>query len=173
MDLLQTILRSCQSENYYNNFKNSGIDSYTLKLLTEEDLEDIGIENVVNRKKILKHFSNLQIPTEKKINLIVDQQYTQLVLTQMSEQLHRHLAILTYALKRQDVYLCKITLTPSMHCLSKMLQDIEKKLETFEHAVLTKKKRRNNKVLIIMPTIFIGSLAAVVCYKHIFSVSRS
>lgn len=64
MDLLSSILRSCNTEKYIDNFKTHQVDSFTLKLLNDEDLDIIGVDNEEDRKKLLKHIENLQIPAE-------------------------------------------------------------------------------------------------------------
>lgn len=64
MDLLQSILRTCRAEEYIENFKNNGIDAFTLRILSDEDLKIIGVKEVDIRELILGHVSNLQIPSE-------------------------------------------------------------------------------------------------------------
>lgn len=64
MDLLSTVLRSCNAEQYIENFKTHQVDSFTLKLLNHEDLKIIGINDEEHRNNILKHIDNLQIPCE-------------------------------------------------------------------------------------------------------------
>lgn len=64
MDLLGTILRSCNAEEYIDNFKNNQIDTFTLKLLREEDLKILGIDQEEKRKNILKCIKDLQTPAE-------------------------------------------------------------------------------------------------------------
>lgn len=64
MDLLEAILRSSGFEEYNNVFKKSGIDSFTLKILNNQDLKLIGIGDEERRKQLLKVINNLQIPSE-------------------------------------------------------------------------------------------------------------
>lgn len=64
MDLLSTILRSCNAEIYIQNFKIHQVDSFTLKLLNHEDLEIIGVNDEEHRNNILKQIEKLQIPAE-------------------------------------------------------------------------------------------------------------
>ncbi|KAG5880121.1 hypothetical protein JTB14_027058 [Gonioctena quinquepunctata] len=163
MDLLQTILRSCECEEFYNNFKNNGIDSFTLKILDDEDLQIIGIQDVEKREKVLRHINNLQIPSEKKINTLVDKQYTKLVLIQMSEQLHRHLAVLTYALKRPDTDICDVKLSPALKCLQGVIGSLEKEIDSFECKVLKKNKRSRTSFIVIFPGFTLATLALYFC----------
>lgn len=64
MDLLSSILRAYNAEKYIDNFKTHQVDSFTLTLLTEKDLQLIGIPDKVHRETILKQIENLQIPSE-------------------------------------------------------------------------------------------------------------
>lgn len=64
MDLLSTVLRSCNAEKFIEDFKIHQVDAFTLKLLNHEDLEIIGVQKEEHRNDILKYIENLQIPAE-------------------------------------------------------------------------------------------------------------
>lgn len=64
MDLLDSILRSAKAEQYIDSFKENGIDTYTLSLLTEKDLKLLKIEDHDIRQNILNRIKSLQIQKE-------------------------------------------------------------------------------------------------------------
>ncbi|KAJ8926217.1 hypothetical protein NQ314_021426 [Rhamnusium bicolor] len=165
MDLLQSILRSCDAENYYDNFRNNGIDSFTLKILNNDDLQIVGVQDEDVRARILKHISNLQIPTEKKIDTIVSRQYALLILNQMSVQLHKHFANLSYALKREDTDICNVKVTPAIDCLHDCLTSLERQLEQFDEKIIKKEKKRSIRSHAIFPTIVVTALVLFLCKK--------
>lgn len=63
-DIIDTILRAAGGENYVKNFKEYRIDLSCLKLLSDEDLKIIGVDDVQTRNNILRNCSNLQIRLE-------------------------------------------------------------------------------------------------------------
>lgn len=65
----------------------------------------------------------------------MDSKYIILVLNQISIQLHKHYALLTYGLKREDVDLCNVKVTPLAVYLQKCLLSMEKELNTCEQKV--------------------------------------
>lgn len=65
----------------------------------------------------------------------MDNQYVILVLNQISLQLHKHYALLTYNLKRQDVDLCSVMVAPTATCLQNCLLSLDQELDKFEHKV--------------------------------------
>ncbi|ERL94324.1 hypothetical protein D910_11605 [Dendroctonus ponderosae] len=154
MDLLETVLRSCQAEQYINNFKDHRIDTYILKLLVEEDLELIGIDDEETRVRVLQHFANLQIPTEKKRDITVNHQFLGLVLTQIKVQLMKHFANLTFALRKTDVDLCYIKINPAIVCLENCISSFEHQVEDLERNILKPKSSRNsNRALLLCGTL--------------------
>lgn len=64
MDLLESVLRSVKAERFTEKFKENGIDTPTLSLLNEEDLQILGIEDSHTRQEILKRIATLHIPKE-------------------------------------------------------------------------------------------------------------
>lgn len=64
MDLLDSILRKAKAESLTEKFKENGIEASTLSLLTDKDLQLLGIEKPEKRQDILKCIANLQIPKE-------------------------------------------------------------------------------------------------------------
>lgn len=64
MDLLESILRTANAEHFTERFKEQGIETVTLSLLTDEDLRLLGIEEENIRQDILKRIANLHIPKE-------------------------------------------------------------------------------------------------------------
>lgn len=64
MDLLESVLRTANAASFTENFKTNGIDTVTLSLLTDEDLELLGIEDANTRQDILKRIENLHCPKE-------------------------------------------------------------------------------------------------------------
>lgn len=64
MELLDTVLRTCDGAKYVDNFVENSIDISTLQLLNEEDLKIIGIDDLNIRKKIIMKAKELQIPLE-------------------------------------------------------------------------------------------------------------
>ncbi|KAJ8951278.1 hypothetical protein NQ318_008181, partial [Aromia moschata] len=130
-DLLRSVLATCGAEMYTDNFKNNGIDLFTLKILSNEDLQIIGIPDEDMRCRIIENVANLQIPAEQNIETVVSSQYTRLLLSHTSIQLHKHFANLAYALIRDDVDLCNINLTPAVNHLQLCLKSLERQLECF------------------------------------------
>lgn len=57
------------------------------------------------------------------------------MLNQLSLQIHKHYAVLTYNLKRQDVALCSVMVTPATKYLQNYLMSIEREVEKFENKV--------------------------------------
>lgn len=53
----------------------------------------------------------------------------------MSVQLNKHFANLTYALKREDIDLCDIKVTPAVDCLQQCLTSLEQRLSEFDKKV--------------------------------------
>lgn len=64
MDLFETILRTAGAEKYLNNFKENEIEEDALKLLSDEDLKLIGVEEEEIRANIIKKAQNLQLNIE-------------------------------------------------------------------------------------------------------------
>lgn len=69
------------------------------------------------------------------MNTKVDNQYVILALNQISLQLQKHYALLTYNLKRQDVDLCNVKVSPIATCLQNCLLNMENELDKFEQRV--------------------------------------
>ncbi|KAJ8919705.1 hypothetical protein NQ315_006233 [Exocentrus adspersus] len=157
MDLLQSILNTCGADKYIENFRSNGIDAFTLKILNNEDLKIIGVEEADVRNSIVKHVANLQIPSERKVKVVVDRKYALIVLNTMSMQLNKHFANLTYALKREDVDLCDIRVAPAVECLQGCLTSLEKRLTEFDAKVF-KQNRSKRKLQILFPTIAVTAL---------------
>lgn len=67
--------------------------------------------------------------------MVVDKQYMLLVLNQISVHLHKHFANLVYALKRENVDLCNIRVTPSVDQLQSIINGVEKELDKLEYKV--------------------------------------
>lgn len=167
MDLLETVLRSCQAEQYIRNFKDHRIDTYILKLLVEEDLELIGIEDKATRARVLQHFANLQIPTEKRRDITVNHQFLGLVLTQIKVQLKKHFANLTFALRKTDVDLCYIKIHPSVVCLENCISSFEHQVEDLERSILKPKSSRNlNRGLLLCGTLSTSMLILFLLAKY-------
>nr|CAH7729669.1 unnamed protein product [Callosobruchus chinensis] len=164
MDLLETVLRTCDSEKYIKNFKDNGIDTFALKILSEEDLKLVGIDDEEKRKKLLENISNLQIPTEKKVNVVVDRTYILLVLNQISVQLHRHYASIIYACKREDIDLCDIHLVPAVGTLQILLDSFEKKVDDLEKMVCSKQNKGLLKVCI--PSALLATIGFIIFARY-------
>lgn len=64
MDLLDSVLRTAKAEKFTEKFKASGIDTATLSLLTNEDLQLLNVEGADTRQNILNCINNLQVPKE-------------------------------------------------------------------------------------------------------------
>lgn len=64
MDLLESVLRTANAESFTETFKEHGIDTATLSLLIDEDLQLLGIEDANVRQDILKRIENLHFPKE-------------------------------------------------------------------------------------------------------------
>lgn len=64
MDLLESVLRASEAQNYIENFRNARIDHTVLKLLDEDDLQKLGVEDPAIRKSIVQHAANLQVHCE-------------------------------------------------------------------------------------------------------------
>nr|CAI5833755.1 unnamed protein product [Callosobruchus analis] len=165
MDLLETVLRTCDSEKYIKNFKDNGIDTFSLKILTEEDLKLVGIDDEEKRKNLLEHISNLQIPTEKKVDIVIDRTYILLVLSQISAQLHRHYANIIYACKREDVDLCDIHLVPAVGTLQTLLDSFEEKVDDLEKMV-THKKQNKGLLKLFIPSALLATIGFIICARY-------
>ncbi|XP_018567712.1 uncharacterized protein LOC108908238 [Anoplophora glabripennis] len=166
MDLLQSILRTCRAEEYTENFKSNDIDAFTLKILNDEDLKIIGIKEEDVRESILKQVSNLQIPSEKKVDIIVDRQYALVVLSTMSMHLTKHLANLTYALKREDIDLCDIKVAPAVDCLQHCLMSLERRLSEFDKKIFNMENSKKKKYHIVFPTVAVTALVLFACARY-------
>lgn len=64
MDLLESVLRASNAQKYIENFRNYGIDASVLKLLDDEDLKRLGVDDPNTRNTILQNAINLQIPSQ-------------------------------------------------------------------------------------------------------------
>lgn len=64
LNILESMLRNCKAEQYINNFTNNGVDTFCLKLLNAQDLEELGVQDEETRNTLLKRLANLQIPSE-------------------------------------------------------------------------------------------------------------
>lgn len=71
----------------------------------------------------------------KRVNTKVDNGYVLLILNQMSLQLHKYYAAITYNLKREDVDLCNARVAPVATCLQNCLLSLDKELDKFEQKV--------------------------------------
>lgn len=153
MDLLDSVLRKAKAENFAEKFKANGINTTTLSLLTDEDLQLLDINNPDIRQEILKCIENLQIPKEyvcleKKFNflirffyrrkneLLIDQEYVVTVLHCIGQQLLLHYASLSYAMTVENLIICDVKLLPATRCLVNSIQGLEQKLNTLEELVL-------------------------------------
>lgn len=148
MDLLETILRACDADQHVGKFKAQGIDSYLLKVLVEEDLQELGIEDPETRIRILNHCSTLQIPTEKRRDLTVDTQYLEFTLTHIKVQLNKHLANLSYALHRPEVDLCYIKLGSAAKCLNSCVDCLEEEVLKCEARFVHRKSSKRLSVFV-------------------------
>lgn len=63
-EVVTTILRAAGAEKYVKDFKEHHIDLSYLKLLSDEDLRIIGVDNADTRNNILKNCANLQMHIE-------------------------------------------------------------------------------------------------------------
>nr|XP_023017398.1 uncharacterized protein LOC111506523 [Leptinotarsa decemlineata] len=170
MDLLKTILSSCECEELYDNFKNNNIDTETLKILSDEDLQIVGIQDEKKREKILLKLNNLRIPAEKKIDLLVDKEYINRALRDMSEHLNGHLALLICADYRKDIDLCDIRLTPAVNCLENVLCSLEKEIDSFKSKISRQneaKRKKLGKLYIILPTVAAMTVVIYFCKKYV------
>lgn len=64
MDLLESVLRAAKAEKFTGKFKENGIDTITLSLLVDEDLQLLGIEDPKIRHEILQRITTLQFAKE-------------------------------------------------------------------------------------------------------------
>ncbi|CAG9858761.1 unnamed protein product [Phyllotreta striolata] len=167
MDLLETILRSSGFEKYHEEFKKQGIDTFTLKILSDKDLKLLGIESEEQRKLFLKCAENLQIPSEKKISLYANKSYAKLVLQQMSLQLQKQMASLNYILKRKDVDICNVKLSPSVSLLQSTIKSLDDRVDEFEREVLKVKKRSNKKKYVLIPSFIVLVATVFACGRHL------
>ncbi|CAH1982391.1 unnamed protein product [Acanthoscelides obtectus] len=104
----------------------------------------------------------------KKVNIVLDQTFISLVLSQISAQLHRHHANITYAYKRSDVDLCDINLVPAIGTLQTLLDSLAKKVQLLESKLVQKKRKRHLDVLIPSAVLTaLGFIMCVRCFKNI------
>ncbi|KAK9874358.1 hypothetical protein WA026_002708 [Henosepilachna vigintioctopunctata] len=156
MDLLTSLLKGTEADQYINNFRDRNIDPFTLKLLDADDLEALGITDEMQRCTILKIIANLQIPAEKKRTTEVDSKYVKTVLYQMSNQLHKHLANLSCAVMRNDVVVCDVKLKPSVKCLKQCIKSLE--IETKSMKQMVNKNNHKQRFKLIKQGLFFGLL---------------
>jgi hypothetical protein len=135
MNLVESILRTCKAEEHTNVFKEHGIDGFALKMLNDEDLQMLGVTEEEKRSAILEHANNLLLPAEKPSDLLIDQKYVQLILSQMSAHLLKHMAALSIAVNREDIIVCNIKMNPAVLCLRNCIVSLEKQLDEFESKV--------------------------------------
>lgn len=64
MDLLESVLRASNAQKYIENFRNYGIDASVLKLLNEDDLKRLGVDDANIRSTLLRNAKNLQIVSQ-------------------------------------------------------------------------------------------------------------
>ncbi|KAJ8968449.1 hypothetical protein NQ317_018132 [Molorchus minor] len=137
MDLLQTVLQSCGAENFVENFKDNSINTFTLKILSDSDLKLIGIEDEDLRSCIINHISNLQIPTEKNVDVTLNSLYVTLTLiTAAVESLQNHIIYLGNSLTR------------------------------FEKVFVHKDKKKRKKFHVLFPILLTG-LSLFLCTKYV------
>lgn len=167
MDLLETVLRSGGFGEFVENFRTNKIDSFSLKLLNDQDLQLLGIEDETERKKLIKVIHNLQIPAENRSNTRGDTAYALLVLTNISLQLQKQFANLTYILKREDIDICDIQLTPAVLTLQNNLSSMESSLKALETKVLKIPKKKKKKMYVIIPTLILSSMTLFICGRYL------
>jgi hypothetical protein len=71
----------------------------------------------------------------KPSDLLIDQKYVQLILSQMSAHLLKHMAALSIAVNREDIIVCNIKMNPAVLCLRNCVVSLEKQLDEFESKV--------------------------------------
>ncbi|XP_050509374.1 uncharacterized protein LOC126886465 [Diabrotica virgifera virgifera] len=166
MGLLETILTSTDFEEYIDIFKDNGIESHTLKILSDLDLQLLGIQDEEKRKQFLNIVRDLGIPSEKVISMRCDKSYIQLILNQISLHVQKQYANVIPIVKRNDIDICDIELTPAVITLQHVLRSMDNSLNTFEKKVL-KKKRRNNGKFIIFSSLIISTATMFICCKYL------
>ncbi|XP_057669778.1 uncharacterized protein LOC130902010 [Diorhabda carinulata] len=171
MDLLETVLSSGGFGEFVENFRANKIDSFSLKLLSDQDLELLGIEDGTQRQKLMEVINNLQIPAEKRSNTKGDTAYALLVLTNICLQLQKQFANLTYILKREDIDICDIQLTPAVLALQNNISSMESTLNVFERKVLKVPKKKKKKLYFIIPTLIISSMTLFTCGRYLLKNS--
>ncbi|KRT85653.1 Sterile alpha motif containing protein, partial [Oryctes borbonicus] len=155
-EIVETILRAAGGEKYLNNFKEYRIDLSSLKLLNDEDLSIIGV-NEATRTNILKNCANFQMRLESRTNLVFTEEYIQTVFNQIINQLKLQHANLVCAALREDTVVCDIKLRKACRALLYHVQQLENEL------YLIRKKFHHRKTTRKMPkTIFISVIAVAV-----------
>lgn len=64
MNLLQSAILSADAEKYLQAFKRRNVQIEDVKLLTDEDLVEFGVEEDEIRKQLFVNFQNLQLNIE-------------------------------------------------------------------------------------------------------------
>lgn len=160
MDLLEPVLRTANAQNFTEKFKEHGIDAAVLSLLTDDDLQLLGIEDSNIRQNILNRIANLHIRKEyvcikkmessdasficlfsfafyrKRNNLIVDEDYVLTAIHCINQQLLLHYASLSYAITKKDIVLCDVKLSRATQCLAGCVDNLQAKVNVLKQMVI-------------------------------------
>ncbi|KAK9693074.1 hypothetical protein QE152_g34454 [Popillia japonica] len=142
--------RAAGGEKYLSKFKDHRIDLPSLKLLNDEDLQIIGVDDTVTRINILKNCGNFQMQLETRKDLIVDIEYIQTVLNQIIGHLHLHHANLACAILREDIVVCDIKLQKVCKTLIYHVQELENEVCLIQEKILpNRSKKKRTKVILL------------------------
>ncbi|XP_022920069.1 uncharacterized protein [Onthophagus taurus] len=149
MDLVEVVLRAVEAERYIDTFKRYNINSDCLKLLGEDDLEIMGIDDIVTRKRLIEHCQALIIKTPGKESLIINNDYIKEVLEGVNKQLHFHYNNLVLSTYRDDVILYNVPLSDSSLALRNCVNNIKKDGVCLKKKVIPSKKAKKRKIVLV------------------------
>ncbi|XP_030756054.1 uncharacterized protein LOC115882255 isoform X2 [Sitophilus oryzae] len=131
MDLLETVLRTCDSVEFIDKFRKNNINYKDLKLLNNEDLLLLEICDKETRNKILSRSKNMQLHAEQSHNFKINGPYLCLILNQISIHLNKHFANTSY-FSKSVVDLANVKLEPICISVNNCLLSLENVINEVE-----------------------------------------
>lgn len=171
MDLLETVLRTANAFEHIEKFRKEGINATALQLLTDNDLEIIGIDDPKVRDKILKTAEHLQVASEKRVELKFDKMYVNTALAEIKNQMLLYNATYTPMVLRPDVINVTVPLANACEALSTAIDDLHQEVMTFKNHVLSEKglvKTDKDKLTCVIS----GILLSVFVVTNMFVVKK-
>ncbi|XP_017780503.1 PREDICTED: uncharacterized protein LOC108565508 [Nicrophorus vespilloides] len=134
--LLECVLRLADATAYVDCFKKENLQAKHLGILSDKDLEMIGVDDRVVRGKIIKASSNLLINMEKKTVVDINAEYAATILRNIDMQLKMHTSNLALCAYRLDILNENVDLEDSDKALFSCIGSLRKELQLFKDKIV-------------------------------------